>query len=144
MEPPKKPWELESLVEEIPPRPTAPVDSLNTTSINRPPGTMGYASSPYGNNSSYGGYNTGYNSGYNTGYNSGYGSGYGGYGSAYGGYGSGAGGYGSYGYNNFGGGYNSGYNRPFDSNSLSSRMEQETQQTFATIQQIVQVQAIFL
>lgn len=141
MEPPKKPWELESAVEEIPPRPTAPVDTLNTASFNRPHSTMGYASSPYGNNSAYGGYGTGYNTGYGSGYG-GYGSGYGGYGSGAGGYGSGVGGYGSYGYNNFGG-YNSGYNRPLDSNSLGSRMEQETQQTFATIQQIVQVQSIF-
>jgi peroxin-13 len=125
MDPPKKPWELDSSSEEIPPRPTAPVDSLNTVSLNRPINNMGYGgygSSPYGYNSGYGGYGSTYNTGY---------------GSGYGGYGSGYGGYNNFGYNNFG--YNAGYNRPFDGNSLSSRMEQETQQTFATIQQIVQV-----
>jgi peroxin-13 len=133
MDPPKKPWELDSCTEEIPPRPTAPVDSLNT--VNRPINNMGYGgygSSPYGYNSGYSGYGSNYNTGYGSGYNTGYG-GYGSsYGSGYGGYGSGYGGY-----NNFG--YNAGYNRPFDGNSLSSTMEQETQQTFATIQQIVQV-----
>jgi peroxin-13 len=144
MDPPKKPWELDS-TQDIPPRPAAPVDSvdsLNAGSLSRPMGTMGYGSSPLGYNSGYGStYNTGYNSGYG-GYNSGYGGynsgygGYGGYNSGYGGYGSGYNsGYGGYGGYN-GGGYN---NRQFDGNSLSSRMEQETQQTFATIQQIVQV-----
>ena len=142
MEPPKKPWELESGTNEAPPRPTTAIDSVNAGSVNRPMNAM-YGSSPYGYNSGYGSSSygsTGYGSSYAGGYGSAYGSGYGG------GYGSGhGGGYGSYGgYNNYGGmsnigGYNSGFNRQFDSNSLSTRMEQETQQTFATIQQIVQV-----
>ena len=135
---PSKPWENSSSTAhpssstEIPPRPaTDPSRPLMNTSTGYNPYSTGYS----GYNTGYNGYNTGY-SGYNTGY-SGYNPGYGMYNSPY------ASGYGAtgYGYNRFGygGPFGPGMGPPVPGEpSLSQTLEQSTQRTFQTLQQLVQ------